>query len=140
MASNKEIREISEDLRHQIFQLLNAHPDINQRELAAKLDVSLGKVNYCLQALIAKGWVKARNFKNSKNKLAYAYFITPVGIEEKARLTFRYLKRKLKEHDELVRVIDELKSEVADIQASDIDFELDYPEQLKDLPATGNAG
>ena len=61
---------------------------------------------------ISKGWVKARNFKNSKNKLAYAYFITPVGIEEKARLTFRYLKRKLREHDELVRVIDELKNEV----------------------------
>ncbi|MCB1323579.1 MAG: MarR family EPS-associated transcriptional regulator [Leptospiraceae bacterium] len=101
-----------EDLRHQIFQTLHAHPDIKQRELASRLGISLGKVNYCLQALISKGWVKARNFKNSKNKLAYAYFITPVGIEEKARLTFRYLKRKLREHDELVRVIDELKNEV----------------------------
>ena len=112
MASSKEKREISDDLRHEIFRALNEHPNINQRELASRLGISLGKMNYCLQALIGKGWVKARNFKNSKNKLAYAYFITPAGIEEKARLTFRYLKRKLKEHDELVRVIDELKDEV----------------------------
>lgn len=134
-------REITEKLRHEIFRILNEHSDISQRELARRLGISVGKVNYCLQALIEKGWIKARNFKQSKNKLKYAYLITPSGIEEKARLTFSYLKIKLKEHEELVQIIDELKCEVADIQgAKETPDDLDQFEQMEGLQASENVG
>lgn len=111
-------REITEQLRHDIFRILCDDPGVSQRELARQLGISVGKVNYCLRALIEKGWIKARNFKRSENKLRYAYLITPSGIEEKARLTLSYLKIKLREHAELVRIIEELKLEVAEIQES----------------------
>lgn len=77
------------------------------------LGISLGKANYCLKALIEKGWVKAQNFKNSKNKLSYAYMLTPSGIEQKGSVTIRYLKRKMEEYDQLKAAMDELKKEVA---------------------------
>ena len=142
MSAAKNNREIGDELRHQIFRILKDHPDLNQREMASRLGISLGKVNYCLQALIDKGWVKARNFKNSKNKLAYAYYMTPAGIEEKARLTYRYLKRKLREHDELVQVIAELKSEVGDMPefASEVEgLALDL-ERFEEARAAGEPG
>jgi len=87
MASN-----IDPGLRYKLLKLLEENPDMNQRQLARELGLSLGKMNYCLKALIAKGFVKARNFRNSKNKLAYAYLLTPHGIEEKVRLTFEYFR------------------------------------------------
>ncbi|XDD51516.1 MarR family EPS-associated transcriptional regulator [Leptospira sp. WS92.C1] len=101
-------------LRHKIMKILQENPEINQRELSDILEVSLGKVNYCLKALIEKGWIKARNFKNSKSKLAYAYFLTPTGIEEKAKLTVRYLKIKLKEYEEMEKEIEDLKKEIGE--------------------------
>lgn len=104
-----------DELRHEIFRILKDCPDISQRDLAARLGVSLGKANYCLRALIQKGWIKARNFKNSKNKLAYAYYLTSAGIEEKARLTFRFLKRKVREYEDLVEVIEDLKKEAEEM-------------------------
>jgi EPS-associated MarR family transcriptional regulator len=100
------------ELRHKIFSILQADPEINQRELARRLGISLGKTNYCLQALIEKGWVKARNFKNNRNKLAYSYLLTPSGLEEKARLTVRFLRHKMSEYQELKEVIAELQAEV----------------------------
>lgn len=107
---------MDDELRHRILRILADHPDVNQRELAGILGVSLGKANYCLAALIEKGWIKARNFKNNRNKLAYAYYLTPQGIEEKARLTVRFFRRKVKEYEELKAQIDELAIEAESAQ------------------------
>ncbi|MDV6236864.1 MarR family EPS-associated transcriptional regulator [Leptospira ellisii] len=101
-------------LRHKLLKILEENPEVNQREISEILGISLGKVNYCLKALMDKGWIKARNFKNSKNKLAYAYFLTPMGIEEKAVLTVRYLKIKLQEYEQIQKEIEELKKEIGE--------------------------
>ena len=104
---------ISDELQHKLFKTIAEHPQINQRELSKSLGISLGKANYCLKALVEKGWVKAQNFKNNKNKLSYAYLLTPSGIEQKATVTIRYLKRKMDEYDQLKQAVEELKKEVA---------------------------
>ena len=85
---------------------------MTQRELATALGVSLGKVNYCLKALIEKGWVKANNFRNHNNKAAYAYLLTPKGLERKAQITVRFLKRKVEEYEALKQEIEQLQREV----------------------------
>jgi len=105
---------LNDDIRHKIFRIIEENPEINQRMLADMLGISLGKTNYCLQALIEKGWLKVNNFRNSNNKLAYAYLLTPIGIEEKALLTVRYLKRKIGEYEDLKREIDVLSKEVGE--------------------------
>ena len=97
---------------YKLLKLIEGTPDISQRSLAKKMNVSLGKVNYCLQALKEKGWVKAKNFKNSENKKGYIYVLTPKGASERARVTARFLKRKLTEYDEIKREIEELRREV----------------------------
>ena len=94
------------------MRLLEAHPEISQRDLARQLGVSLGRVNFCLQALMEKGLVKANNFKNSNNKKAYMYFLTRRGITEKARATTRFLERKLAEYEALQRELETLQREV----------------------------
>jgi EPS-associated MarR family transcriptional regulator len=104
---------MTDELQHKIFKIIAENPQINQRELSRKLGISLGKANYCLKALMEKGWVKAQNFKNNKNKLSYAYLLTPSGIEQKAAVTLRYLKRKMEEYDQLKQAVEELKREVA---------------------------
>ncbi len=103
---------ISDALRYQILKQLQEDPNISQRKLAKSLGVSVGKVNYCLKGLMQKGWVKAHNFKNSKNKLAYAYMLTPSGIEEKARVTIQFLKSRIQRYEELEREIEELRKEL----------------------------
>ncbi|MCC6274432.1 MAG: MarR family EPS-associated transcriptional regulator [Leptospiraceae bacterium] len=103
---------LSDEIRHKIFRAIEENPELNQRMLADLLGVSLGKTNYCLQALVEKGWVKAQNFRNNKNKLSYAYLLTPSGIEEKARVTVRYLRSKMKEYEILKQEIDDLAKEV----------------------------
>ncbi len=95
-----------------VLRQIEANPEITQRELAQQLGVSLGKVNYCLKALIDRGWVKANNFKNSNNKSAYAYLLTPAGLEEKAKITVRFLKQRLGEYEQIKREIAELEAEV----------------------------
>ena len=85
---------------------------MTQRQLAQQLGVSLGKANYCLKALIDKGLIKARNFKNSDNKRAYLYVLTPKGIEEKSRISVSFLKRKMDEYERLKTEIEDLKREV----------------------------
>jgi EPS-associated MarR family transcriptional regulator len=104
--------QISDDVRYRLLRYLSAHPEASQRELARELGVSVGKLNYCLHALMEKGLVKARNFKRSKNKSAYAYVLTPRGIEEKVEVTAAFLRRKLAEHELLVQEIASLRSEV----------------------------
>ncbi|MFC1694670.1 MarR family EPS-associated transcriptional regulator [Pseudomonadota bacterium] len=95
-----------------VLREIEGNPEITQRELAHQLGVSLGKVNYCLKALIDRGWVKANNFKNSKNKAAYAYLLTPRGLEEKAKITVRFLKQRVREYEQMKREIVELEAEV----------------------------
>jgi EPS-associated MarR family transcriptional regulator len=102
-----------DDAHYKLMRLIETNPEISQRELAEVMGVSLGKVNYCLNALIGKGWVKAHNFRKSDNKLAYAYLLTPRGVQQKAEITVRFLQRKVNEYELLRREIDELKREVA---------------------------
>lgn len=91
-------------------------PEVNQRSVAQRLGISLGKVNFCMRALAGKGLVKVDNFRRSDRKLAYAYVLTPAGIEEKTRLTVTFLQSKLGEYDRLQREIDALKAEVSQIR------------------------
>jgi len=92
-----------------ILKHIQTNPDVSQRQLAEELGVSIGKVNYCLRALIDKGFVKAGNFKRNTNKLSYLYLLTPKGIEEKATLTARFLKRKIAEHEKITNDIEQLR-------------------------------
>jgi len=104
---------LTEENRYQLLKLLEKNPSLNQRELAKAMGLSLGKTNYCLNALIEKGLVKAANFKRSKTKMNYAYFLTPKGIDEKARVTLQFLKHKQMEYDHLVKELEELQKEAA---------------------------
>ena len=101
-----------EDAHYRVMKALERNPDLTQRELSKELGVSLGKLNYCLKALIDKGWVKVENFSHSKNKMNYAYLLTPKGISEKARMTQGFLNRKIEEYEALRAEINLLKDEL----------------------------
>lgn len=94
---------------------LAERPKVSQRELASSLGVSLGKVNYCLRALIEKGLVKAENYRNSDNKLSYLYILTPSGAAAKMELTRDFLAQKVKEYDMLRLEIEQLRQESDDV-------------------------
>ncbi len=100
-----------DEIHYRIFKLIEAQPDISQRQLAKALGVSLGKVNYCLKALIDKGQVKVRNFQRNPRKKTYVYLMTPRGIEEKTQLTTHFLKRKMAEYEQLKQEIEQLRCE-----------------------------
>jgi EPS-associated MarR family transcriptional regulator len=102
---------LTDEMRYKLMRLLEANPGTSQRELARELGISLGKTNYCLQALMRKGLVKATNFKNSHNKAAYMYLLTPRGVESKATLTMKYLQIKMREYEELRVEIEEVRRE-----------------------------
>lgn len=104
---------LTDEYRYKILKLVDSNPEISQREIAKQLGISLGKANFCLKALIEVGMVKASNFRNSKNKLAYMYLLTPSGIETKSAITLRFLKHKVEEHDALLKEIEELRKEVS---------------------------
>ncbi|MFP3983848.1 MAG: MarR family EPS-associated transcriptional regulator [Desulfurivibrionaceae bacterium] len=97
----------------EILRLLETEPDISQKELARRLGISAGKTNYCLKALVRKGLVKAENFHKNSNKSKYIYILTPKGIEEKAKVTCRFLRHKMEEYERLKKEIKELKKEVS---------------------------
>lgn len=101
------------------MRILTENPDLTQRELAEKLGVSVGGLNYCLKALIGKGWIKVQNFAHSKNKFGYVYVLTPRGIAQKAALTSSFLKRKMEEYESLRAEIMALKEEIGDEDAGD---------------------
>jgi EPS-associated MarR family transcriptional regulator len=103
---------LNDDVRYNLLKLLEANPEASQRELARHLGLSLGKINYCLRALVQKGLVKAANFRDSKRKQGYIYKLTPRGIEEKARVTVRFLQRKTREYELLRTEIARLSAEV----------------------------
>lgn len=102
---------LSDEYRYKILKELEINPEISQRDLAKGLGISLGKTNYCIQALIEKGLVKARNFKNSQNKKAYVYYLTPIGMEEKTRVTLQFLQHKMAEYQTLKTEIEQLRLE-----------------------------
>lgn len=103
---------LSQEAHYRLLKALENNPSISQRELSRTLEMSLGKVNYCLKALISKGLVKANNFKNSQNKMAYAYVLTPRGLKSKAEVTLAFLKRKQSEIKAIQSEIDQLREEV----------------------------
>ncbi|WP_233252097.1 MarR family EPS-associated transcriptional regulator [Limnohabitans sp. 2KL-17] len=104
--------KIQEDTHFRIMRILQENPDLTQRELADQLGMSVSGLNYCLKALIDKGFVKMQNFQNSKNKFKYVYLLTPMGIAEKLALTSRFLSRKMQEYEALKLEIQALQSEV----------------------------
>ncbi len=108
---------LTDEYRYKILKLVEARPEISQRELAIELGISLGKANFCIKALIEVGLLKATNFRNNKNKLAYMYLLTPIGVEEKAKITLRFLKNKMQEYESLKLEINLLNQE---IKAGDI--------------------
>lgn len=106
-----------EELKLRVMRIIEANPTATQREIAQELNVSLGGVNYCLKALVDRGLVKLNNFAKSKRKVGYAYILTPEGVSEKAKITVRFLKRKVEEYELLQQEIEKLKSEVGDVKS-----------------------
>ena len=106
----------NEEIKYKALKLLEATPELSQRQLSAALGVSLGKTNYVLKSLMDVGQVKLNNFRGSNNKLSYAYVLTPAGIIEKAAITVRFLARKQLEYAELQTEIQALRHEVAAIE------------------------
>jgi EPS-associated MarR family transcriptional regulator len=102
-----------------VMRLLQENPDLTQRELAEQLGVSVGSVNYCLKALIEKGWVKMKNFLHSKNKFGYVYVLTPSGVAQRAELASKFLSRKMSEYERLKSEIETLKIEVSSSNKKD---------------------
>ena len=97
----------------ELLRLLEQHPEYSQRQLAAALGVSLGKTHYLLKALLGKGWVKAKNFQRSDNKLRYLYVLTPHGVRQRMQLTRSFLARKEREYEMLNSQITLLRQELA---------------------------
>ena len=104
--------KLQEDTYFRVMRILQENPDLTQRELAEKLGISVGGLNYCLKALMEKGLVKMKNFASSKNKFGYVYVLTPTGMAEKAAITHRFLQRKMDEFEALKVEIEALRSEV----------------------------
>ena len=102
---------MSTHMHYKLMRLLDENPGMSQRDAARELGVSLGKINYCLRALMGRGWVKAANFKNSQNKAAYLYMLTPSGIAGKANLAVEYLKEKVSEYEALRVEIERMQRE-----------------------------
>lgn len=100
------------------MRLIEAKPDISQRQLSRELGISLGGVNYCVNALIERGLVKMERFRASENKLAYAYALTPKGISEKARLTRGFLARKMDEYEKLREEIESVRADLAGMNSA----------------------
>ncbi|MDZ7699463.1 MAG: MarR family EPS-associated transcriptional regulator [Deltaproteobacteria bacterium] len=101
-----------QEIHYRLLTLLGDEPQLRQLDMAAKMGISVGKVNFCLSELAKKGLIKVKRFKSAKNKLPYTYKLTPRGIEEKGRMTVRFLKRKLAEYEEIKRQIEALTLEV----------------------------
>ncbi|MDH4101326.1 MAG: MarR family EPS-associated transcriptional regulator [Nitrospirota bacterium] len=104
---------INDETHYRLLKHLEANPETSQRELARELGISLGKANYCLKALVERGWVKMGNFSRNPDKGVYTYLLTPRGIEEKTLITIRFLKYKMAEYEALRDEVELLRREVA---------------------------
>lgn len=109
---------LPDETRYRLLKHLESNPDASQRAIAQELGVSVGKVNYCMQALVDRGWVKIQRFRRSNNKPAYVYKLTPGGIEAKAETTVKFLNRKLAEYDNLQFEIESLRAEARKLGVS----------------------
>lgn len=105
---------LTDEYRYRILKLLEADPHASQRRIAEELGISLGRVNYCLKALIDKGLLKVNNFRNNANKRTYLYLLTPKGIEEKTKVTLQFLQVKMEEYEAVKREIEELQREAGE--------------------------
>lgn len=108
------------EIQFEVLRRLHQTPQVSQRALAKDLGVGLGTINFCFQALVEKGLVKMQNFSQSKNKLRYAYLLTPAEVAEKSKLGVEFLKRKVAEYEPLQAGIDALRAEVSFIQFADV--------------------
>ncbi len=140
MSSRRIIHQENNEFK--IMRQIEAHPDLTQRQLSEKLNISLGSVNYALNALIARGWVKLKNFQNSENKLGYAYLLTPEGATQKAMIAKRFWVRKLQEYEvlkqELQSLSDELGEDPKTIVAEDSGVKLSTNPSHKQSAESGN--
>jgi len=109
---------LQDEIAYKLLKLIEDAPHLSQREIAQKMGVSLGKTNYCMKALVDKGFIKLQNFYNNKKKSSYIYFLTPQGIEEKAAVTYRFLQRKIDEYEKIKVEIANLQNETD--MASDV--------------------
>ena len=109
-----------QEIRYRLLKILSRYSNLTQREMAKKMGISLGKVNYCLSELAKKGFIKINRFKGSKNKIHYFYILTPRGLEEKARITLSFLRRKIREYEEIKKQIKDLAREVEEERLVDI--------------------
>ena len=101
-----------QEIRYRLLKILDKEPKLGQREMAKRIGICLGKVNYCVSELAAKGWIEITRVKSARKKIPYIYMLTPKGLEEKGKLTVRFLKRKLCEYEEIKKQIRELHNEV----------------------------
>jgi EPS-associated MarR family transcriptional regulator len=108
----------NKDIRLDLLRKLEENPNLTQRELSKVMNVSLGKVNYCMKKLIEKGLVKLLNFSHNKDKVSYFYHLTPKGIENKSKLTVEFLKIKIKEYEILQEEIEILQKDVNQLKKS----------------------
>ena len=115
--------QFEQEIRYRLLKILGQESTLTQREMAKRMGISLGKVNYCLSELAKKGLIKVHRFKSAKNKIPYSYILTPHGIEEKARLTVTFLRRKTKEYEEIKRQIKELTAEIEEEKFNDLPIE-----------------
>jgi EPS-associated MarR family transcriptional regulator len=113
----KKFSGFQEEIQFEVLRRLHQTPQVSQRALAKDLGVGLGTINFCFQALVEKGLVKMQNFSQSKNKLRYAYLLTPVGVAAKSKLTTEFLSRKVAEYETLQAEIDALKAEMNPVKA-----------------------
>ena len=116
---NSNADDAKDEVYLSMLRILQGNPDTTQRELAKRLGISLGGINYCLKALVDVGYVKASRFKRSKRKLGYAYVLTPAGIQAKSQITARFLSRKMREHETLIAEIETLKRELQESKTQD---------------------
>jgi EPS-associated MarR family transcriptional regulator len=112
IAVGSNVEQMNSEISYRVLKILEEEPQITQRALAERLGVSLGKANYCLKALVRKGFIKARNFKNNGRKIQYVYVLTPRGVQERMAVTLEFLRRKSDEFDEIRREIDRLSAAI----------------------------
>ena len=101
-----------QEIRYRLLNLLADEPQLRQLDMAKMMGISVGKVNFCISELAKQGLIKVKRFKSAKNRVPYSYILTPHGIEEKDRITVRFLKRKIAEYEEIERQIGVLAEEV----------------------------
>jgi len=113
-----------QEIRYRLLKILAKQPQLGQREMAKRMGISLGKVNFCVSELAAKGWIKITRLKSARKKIPYIYMLTPKGLEEKGKLTIRFLKRKVSEYEEIKMQISEIYQEAKHEAVDNLDAEL----------------